>query len=106
VEYTPLPVPDRDPPPPKDPGPDAADVAIAQHIREVIAATGTLSVNAKNIKIVSRNGAVTLRGPVETSDESAYIASIAQTTAGVSSVDNQLEVAIVQTRDTTSDTTQ
>lgn len=52
-----------------------------------------LSVNGKNVKIITRDGVVTLRGPVKTDKEKAEIASIAKSVDGVKSVDNQLEVA-------------
>jgi osmotically-inducible protein OsmY len=44
------------------------------------------------VKIITRNGVVVLRGPVKTDGEKTLIASIASKTAGVSSVDDQLEV--------------
>jgi osmotically-inducible protein OsmY len=48
---------------------------------------------AKNVKIITNEGVVTLRGPVKTSEEKAQIAAIAQRVAGVKRVDNQLELA-------------
>ena len=53
----------------------------------------SLSMMAKNVKIVSINGEVTLRGPVETKKEKARISSKARAIAGVINVDNQLEIA-------------
>ena len=52
-----------------------------------------LSMLAKNVKIITNEGAVTLRGPVKSSEEKAQIASVAKGVAGVKQVDNQLEVA-------------
>jgi len=70
-----------------------ADRTITQNIRQEVVGKGGLSMNAKNVKIVTAGGVVTLRGPVQTAAEKADIASIAQTTAGVTRVDNQLEIA-------------
>ncbi len=53
----------------------------------------TLSVTAKNVKIITANAVVTLRGPVKNDKEKTDIVMIAQGTDGVKRVDNQLEVA-------------
>ena len=50
--------------------------------------------NAKNVKIVTMNGHVTLRGPVNSVDEKTRIAEIANRIAQSGNVDNQLEVVI------------
>jgi hyperosmotically inducible protein len=47
---------------------------------------------AHNVKIISANGSVVLRGPVNTEKEKAAIARKAQAIAGADKVDNQLEV--------------
>ena len=47
---------------------------------------------AHNVKIVSANGSVTLRGPVKTVEERTAVASKAQAIAGAGNVNNQLEV--------------
>ncbi len=52
----------------------------------------SLSVMAKNVKIVAENGLVTLRGPVKSAAEKAKIAQLAETAAQGARVDNQLEV--------------
>jgi hyperosmotically inducible periplasmic protein len=52
----------------------------------------SLSMLAHNVKIVSANGNVTLRGPVKTEEEKTAIASKAQAIAGAGKVDDQLEV--------------
>ena len=75
------------------------DVALTRKIRRTITRTDGLSVNAKNVKIITQDGKVTLRGPVKTADEKEQIARIAKETEGVSSVDNQLEVKEQATRD-------
>jgi osmotically-inducible protein OsmY len=47
---------------------------------------------AKNVKIITVNGVVTLRGPVKNPHEKETIEAKAQQIAGVNKVDNQLEV--------------
>jgi hyperosmotically inducible protein len=70
-----------------------ADRTITQNIRRAVTADGSLSTNAKNVKIITNNGTVTLRGPVKSEKEKAEIEAKAKQVAGVKSVDNQLEVA-------------
>ena len=53
----------------------------------------SLSTTAKNVKIITNDGVVTLRGPVKSEHEKQAIAAKAQQVAGVQRVDNQLEVA-------------
>jgi len=52
----------------------------------------SLSTDAKNIKVVTVNGVVTLQGPVNTPKEKSTIEAKAQSIAGANSVHNQLEV--------------
>jgi osmotically-inducible protein OsmY len=51
---------------PLDQGNSKADLQITSQIRKQIIASKTMSVNAKNVKIITENGRVTLRGPVKT----------------------------------------
>ena len=69
------------------------DMSITQQIRKAIVADGGLSTDAQNVKIITAAGVVTLRGPVSTSEEKSSIAEKAKYIAGVSRVDNLLEVA-------------
>jgi osmotically-inducible protein OsmY len=78
---------------PTDQGGSEADVALTQTIRQAIMADESFSVNAKNIKIITVAGVVTLRGPVENAAEKDRIAALVQSIAGISRVDNQLEIA-------------
>lgn len=80
-------------PTPIDQGESAADRTITADIRKALMAREELSVNAKNCKIITRNGVVTLRGPVGSSAEKQWIESRAKETAGVTGVLNELEVA-------------
>jgi osmotically-inducible protein OsmY len=78
---------------PGDQGGSEADRRVTQQIRKAVVDDSKLSMTAKNVKIITNEGVVTLRGPVKTSEEKAQIAAIAQRVAGVKRVDNQLELA-------------
>ena len=69
-----------------------SDVELTRRIRRAVVQDHSLSMLAHNVKIVAANGAVTLRGPVNTEQEKVAIASKAQAIAGPNKVDNQLEV--------------
>lgn len=76
-----------------DQGNSEADRDITQNVRKMLVSGPTdYSMAAKNIKIVTINGKITLRGPVNTTAERTAIATIAESVAGVGNVDNQLEV--------------
>jgi hyperosmotically inducible periplasmic protein len=69
-----------------------SDLDITQAIRKAVIAKDGFSFNAKNVKIITVSGKVTLRGPVSSAAERTSIANIAKQTAGVVNVDDQLEV--------------
>ena len=69
-----------------------SDVELTRQIRRAVVKDSSLSVMAQNVKIISANGNVTLRGPVETEAEKDSIVSKAQTIAGADRVNNELEV--------------
>ena len=77
---------------PEDQKETESDIKITADIRQAIIKNKSLSVNAQNVKIITRNGVVTLRGPVESKKESKKIKKIAKHTPGVLKVDNQLEI--------------
>jgi len=79
-------------PTPMDQGNGAADLKITQQIRQAVVADGSLSFTAKNVKIITTNGKVTLRGPVNSEQERNAIEASARRVAGDMNVDNQLEV--------------
>jgi osmotically-inducible protein OsmY len=71
-----------------------ADVEITRQIRKAIVTHDSLSLGARNVKIITLDGTVTLRGPVKSQTEKTTIAQIAADQAGgVSKVNDQLEVA-------------
>src|SRR5262245_18542841 len=77
---------------PMDQGSSQGNRTITQEIRKQITDNDQLSTNAKNVKIVTVDGVVTLRGPVKSPEEKTTIASIARKAAGVKRVDDQIEV--------------
>jgi hyperosmotically inducible periplasmic protein len=70
----------------------SADLKITQAIRQALMKDGELSMTAKNIKVITANGHVTLRGPVKTAQEKAKIDQLAKSAAGDAQIDNQLDV--------------
>ena len=76
---------------PLDQSNSEADINITQSIRKSIMSEN-FSMNAKNIKIITQNGDVTLRGPVDSSAESVRIAELAKAVPGLKTLNNQLEV--------------
>ena len=70
----------------------SADLKITQAIRQALMKDRELSTTAKNIKVVTANGQVTLRGPVKSAQEKARVDQIAKSAAGPSRIDDQLDV--------------
>ena len=70
-----------------------SDMAITRKIRKSIIADRSLSTYAHNVKIITRHGKVTLKGPVKSEDEKQTIASKAAAVVGSADmVNNQLTV--------------
>ena len=70
----------------------SADLKVTQAIRRALLKDRELSTTAKNIKIITANGQVTLRGPVKTAQEKAKVDQIARSAAGGAQIDDQLDV--------------
>lgn len=70
-----------------------ADRAITQKIRKAIHDDANLSMYAHNIKIITQDGKVTLRGPVRTEDEKNSLEAKAVSVAGQDNVTDLLAVA-------------
>jgi hyperosmotically inducible periplasmic protein len=70
----------------------SADLKITQAIRQALMKDSELSTTAKNIKIITNNGQVTLRGPVKNAQEKAKIDQLARSAAGGAKIDDQLDV--------------
>lgn len=69
------------------------DRDITQKIRKSIHEDKSLSTYAHNIKIITRDGKVALRGPVRSEDEKNNIQAKAAEVVGQENVTNQLEIA-------------
>lgn len=78
---------------PTDQSETAADRDITAKVRQDVVSDGKLGMKAKNVKIITRDGHVTLRGVVEKPAERELVASHAMNAPGVRGVDNQLEIA-------------
>jgi len=70
----------------------SADLKVTQAIRQALMKDGELSTTAKNIKVITANGQVTLRGPVKTAQEKAKVDQIAKSAGGGAQIDDQLDV--------------
>ena len=78
---------------PGDQAENEADRTITQNVRQALTNDDSLSTDGKNVKVVTSDGNVTLRGPVKSDKEKSEIENKAKQIAGVKNVDNQLEVA-------------
>src|SRR6476469_3088621 len=70
----------------------SADLKITQAIRQALMKDGELSTTAKNIKVITENSEVTLRGPVNNAQEKAKIDQIAKSAGGGAKIVDQLDV--------------
>lgn len=70
----------------------STDLKTTAAIRRAVMQDGSLSATAKNVKIITENGVVTLRGPVMSQTEKTKIVELAKTHAGNAKIENQLEV--------------
>jgi hyperosmotically inducible protein len=69
-----------------------ADRELTKKIRMALHDDQSLSTYAHNVKIISQDGKVTLRGPVHSEDEKAAIEAKAVAVAGEGNVTNHLHV--------------
>ena len=69
------------------------DRALTQKIRQALVHDKTLSTYAHNVKIVSQDGHVTLKGPVRSDEEVKSVEAAATKVAGAGHVSNELTVA-------------
>lgn len=70
-----------------------ADMSLAAEIRKAIVADKALSMSAHNVKVITSNGIVTLRGKVESQDERASVVGKARDLAGAANVNDDLTVS-------------
>lgn len=76
-----------------------ADRMITQAIRRVLISDDDLSMNGKNIEIITSNGFVTFRGVVENDHEKNWIEKKVSKVEGIKGLDNQLSVKTGRTAD-------
>jgi osmotically-inducible protein OsmY len=69
------------------------DVQTTADIRKAIVADKTLSTTAHNVKVITRNGTVTLRGRVHSQDEEKAVVAKAEEVAGHGNVTDELKVS-------------
>jgi hyperosmotically inducible protein len=69
-----------------------SDRDITKQIRQSIMKDKSLSTYAHNIKIVTQNGQVTLKGPVRTEDEKRALETKAAEVAGQDKVSSELDI--------------
>ena len=75
-----------------DQGNSEPDIQITANIRKAIVDDDSLSTNAHNVKVITNDRIVQLRGPVDSPAEKATIEAKAKSVSGVKKVVNQLEV--------------
>jgi hyperosmotically inducible periplasmic protein len=71
---------------------NATDQDLTRRIRQSIMSDKSLSTYAHNIKIISQNGTVTLKGPVKSDDEKKAVMAKAVAVAGTEKVTDQISV--------------
>src|SRR5580692_10150540 len=71
---------------------NASDQDITKNIRRSIMADKALSTYAHNVKVITQNGTVTLKGPVKSDSEKQSVVAKAVAVAGAGKVTDQLSV--------------
>lgn len=69
------------------------DLETTRQIRKALVADKSLSTYAHNVKVVTQNGKVTLKGPVRSEDEKKAVEAKAAEVAGAGNVTNQISIA-------------
>jgi osmotically-inducible protein OsmY len=77
-----------------------SDRTIMQKIRQAVIADKSLSTYAHNVKIISQNGKVTLKGPVHSEAEKQTIEQKAIDVAGAGNVTNEITIKAPKTKKT------
>jgi osmotically-inducible protein OsmY len=72
---------------------DEADVTITRRIRQAVVKDDALSLYAQNVKIITVDGLVLLKGPVRNDEEKIKVEHIAQDVAGKDQVTSEIVVA-------------
>jgi osmotically-inducible protein OsmY len=69
------------------------DRDLAQQIRRALVKDKSLSSNAHNVKVIAQNGAVTLKGPVNSEQEKQTVEAKAAQIVGADKVNSEIQVA-------------
>ena len=69
------------------------DIEITRKIRQAVVNDGSLSINAQNVKVITIDRVVTLKGPVESEEEKMAIEEKAAQIAGKENVRNEIDIA-------------
>jgi len=72
----------------------SSDVNITSEIRKALTSDDQLSMNAKNAKVITQNGHVTLEGPVSTPQEKFKVEQITKNVVGKNHYTNRLTVSV------------
>ena len=70
-----------------------SDLEITRQIRRLLTQDKSLSTYAKNIKVITQHGNVTLRGPVRSAEDKAAVEAKANEVAGADHVKSELQIA-------------
>jgi hyperosmotically inducible periplasmic protein len=84
---------EKTPPTASDQSENEADRKITQQIRQAVTKDDSLSTSAQNVKIITQDGKVTLRGTVKNDNEKQKIGEMAKKASGVKNVENLLTVS-------------
>ncbi|MFZ0296046.1 MAG: BON domain-containing protein [Candidatus Sulfotelmatobacter sp.] len=71
---------------------DRSDREITQQIRKSISSDKSLSTYGHNVKVITQNGMVTLKGPVRSEEEKKAVEAKAAEVAGADKVTNEIDV--------------
>ncbi len=84
---------EKTPPTASDQSENEADRKITQQIRQAVTKDDSLSTSAHNVKIITQDGKVTLRGTVKNDTEKKKIGEMAKKPSGVKNVENLLTIS-------------
>jgi len=71
---------------------NSSDMEMTRRIRRLIVNDKALSTYAHNVKVITRNGHVTLKGPVDSRKEKELVAAKAKEVAGEGNVTDEIRV--------------
>jgi len=72
---------------------NASDMQLTQDVRRALQNDKSLSTYGHNVKVITQNGQVTLKGPVRSDDEKMAVEAKAEEVAGKGNVVSELTVA-------------